>query len=146
MANEKKENVGVEVCAETQNGNLVVVREAIRDKKGKQMLTQDGREYFAYLVKGTLRGRAVKIDFTPKDAGGYEPLDIVFDVSPKAELIMTEEEMSDSNGKTSSYTTYTVRAVDEMGLPWTAGVKPQRNSDKDLLNMLLNVMKIALAV
>lgn len=136
MANEK--NVTA-VAAETLNGNLVVVREPIKDKNGKQMKTQDGRDYFAYLVRGKVRGRDVKIDFSPKDVGGYEPLDILFDISPKAELLMEERESeSDKSNRVTKYMAYWLRVIDEDGAVWECGVKPQRDSDKTLLGYLLN--------
>lgn len=136
MANEK--NVTT-VAAETLNGNLVVVREPIKDKNGKQMQTQDGRDYFAYLVRGKVRGRDVKIDFSPKDVGGYEPLDILFDISPKAELLMEERtQESDKTNKITKYMAYWLRVIDEDGIVWECNVKPQRDSDKTLLGYLLN--------
>ncbi len=98
----------------------------------------DGKEYWSYIVKGQVRGRDIKVDFAPKDKGGYEPLDIVFDVAPKAELVMSDEEMVDSNGKATKYTSYKVLTVDEDGMPYECGVKPSRDSDKALLKMLLN--------
>lgn len=103
----------------------------------------DGKDYWAYLVKGKVRGRDVKVDFAPKDKGGYEPLDIVFDVAPLAELVMSEEEMTNDNGKVTKYTTYKVRTIDENGLIYECGVKPTRDSDKALLNMLINVLGIS---
>lgn len=125
------------VVTETQNGNLVMVREAINGKDGKQLLTKDGRPYYAYIVRGLIRGQAKKIDFAPKDNGGYEPLDILFDISPKAELIMTDEVMTNEDGTKTPYTSYKVQAVDEDGEVWECGVKPQRDSDKALLKFLL---------
>ena len=92
IENEKKVNVeetkNVEVKA--QEKKLFVERESF--------VGSDGENYWAYVVKGKVRTREVKVDFIPKDKGGYEPLDIVFEVSPKAELIMTNEEVTDSNG------------------------------------------------
>lgn len=102
----------------------------------------DGKEYWAYLVKGQVRGRDVKVDFAPKDKGGYEPLDIVFDVSPLAELVMSEEEMTSESGKVTKYTSYKVKTIDENGVVYECGVKPTRDSDKALLNMLINTMGI----
>lgn len=102
----------------------------------------DGKDYWAYVVKGQVRGRNIKVDFAPKDKGGYEPLDIVFDVSDKAELIMTNEEMTDNNGNVTKYVSYLVRTVDEDGIPYECGVKPTRDSDKALLKMLLNQLGI----
>lgn len=134
MANEKN---GKAVVTETINGNLVITRDPILGKNGNQLKTQDGRLYFAYVVRGNIRGQEKRIDFAPKDQGGYEPLDILFEISPKAELIMSEEEMTDLSGKVTRYTAYKAQVVDEDGEIWACGVKPQRDSDKALLNFLL---------
>ena len=118
------------------NGNLLIVRKPINDKNGKQMITKDGRPYFAYCVEGTIRGQAKKVDFAPKDMGGYEPLDILFDMSDKAELVITDEVM-EINGQKSTFTSYKAQVVDEDGEIWDCSVKPQRDSDKALLKFLL---------
>lgn len=132
MENEKKVTEKVMENKKVEENKLFVVRESFKGN--------DGKEYWAYLVKGIVRGRDVKVDFAPKDKGGYEPLDIVFDVAPKAELIMTEEEMTNDAGKTTKYTSYKVQTVDEDGVPYSCGVKPIRDSDKALLTMLINSM------
>ena len=119
---------------EEENRTLFVERE--------KFVGNDKKEYFAYFVKGKVRNRDIKVDFAPKDKGGYEPLDIVFDISDKAELIMSEEEMSNDSGKTTKYTTYKVRTIDENGVVFECGVKPIRDSDKALLFMLINTMGI----
>ena len=115
-----------------------MVREPINGNDGKQLVTKDGRLYYAYIVQGLIRGKSKKIDFAPKDKGGYEPLDILFDISPRAELIMTEETMKDDDGERTHYTAYKVQVVAEDGVVWACDVKPQRNSDKALLGFLLN--------
>lgn len=127
------------VAETTENGNLVIVREAICDKRGKQLTTQDGRAYFAYILKGKLRGRDIKVDFSPKDKGGYLPLDLVFDISPKAELLISEV-VSEMNGVKSRRTVYEVCNVDEGEKLWKCEVKPTRRSDSDLLAMILNML------
>lgn len=132
-----KEQNGTAVVTETKNGNLVMVREPIIGKDGKQMVTKDGRLYFAYIVRGIIRGQEKKVDFVPKDMGGYEPLDILFDIAPKAELTMRDEEITDNDGKKTRYTAYTVQVVDEDGEIWDCNVKPQRDSDKALLKFML---------
>ncbi len=106
---------------------------------------KDGKEYWAYLVRGKVRGRDVKVDFVPKDTGGYEPLDIVFDVKPTATLIMTDETITDVNGKTTNYTAYRAENVDEHGIVYACGVKPRQDSDKSLLQMLLNSLAVEAA-
>ncbi len=130
MENVKKETAK----KETVERKLFVERENFKGN--------DGKDYWAYIVKGQVRGRDIKVDFAPKDKGGYEPLDIVFDVSPKAELVMTDEEMTDANGKVTKFTSYKVLTVDEDGIPYECSVKPSRDSDKALLKMLLNTMGV----
>lgn len=141
MANEKKvKNEVAATVADMANGNFIVRREAICDKRGNQFMTEDGRLYYAYLLRGKLRGRAIKVDFSPKDKGGYTPLDLVFDVSPEAELEITDE-VTEFNGKKQHRTVYTVNTVDEDGLVWKCEVKPTNKSDVDLLAMLINMTK-----
>ncbi len=127
------------VAETTENGNFVITREPIKGANGKQLQTQDGRLYFAYVVKGMLRGRPVKVDFSPKDKGGYQPLDLVFDVSPKAELYISEV-VQEMNGVKSRRTVYTVNTVDIDGIVWKCEVKPTRASDRDMLVMLINLI------
>lgn len=133
---EKKENVNENVKVEEKEiVKLFVERE--------KFTGNDEKEYYSYFLKGKVRGRDVRVDFAPKDKGGYEPLDIVFDVQDKAELTIGKEEMVDSNtGRKSVYDTYTVKTVDADGIEYVVGVKPTRNSDKALLQMLINTMKV----
>ena len=121
------------------DGNFIITHEPIKGANGKQLKTQDGRLYYAYFINGKLRGRAVKVDFSPKDKGGYTPLDLVFDVSPKAELFITEV-TQEINGKKQKRTVYTVNTVDENGVIWKAEVKPTRTSDRDTLAMLITLI------
>lgn len=121
------------------DGNFIITREPIKGANGKQLKTQDGRLYYAYLINGKLRGRAVKVEFSPKDKGGYTPLDLIFDVSPKAELFITEV-TQEINGKKQKRTVYTVNTVDENGVIWKAEVKPTRTSDRDTLAMLITLI------
>lgn len=120
------------VVTEEQGTKLFVERE--------KWTGSDGNEYWSYILKGVVRGRAVRVDFTPKDKGGYEPLDIVFTISDKAELIMTTETMTDASGNKTKYTSYKVRTEDELGV-LECGVKPARDSDKALLNMVISQLK-----
>lgn len=106
----------------------------------EQYTGKDKKQYWAYIVKGKVRGRDVKVDFKPKDAGGYEPLDIVFDVAPTASLIMTDEETTNTNGEKVKYTAYKVQNIDEYGIIYECGIKPRQDSDKALLTMLLNTL------
>ena len=115
-----KEKNGTAVATETMNGNLVLVRDPITDKNGKQFMTKDGRPYYSYVVRGKVRGEEKKVDFVPKDQGGYEPLDILFEIAPKAELIISEEVMvrndeTERHEKRYVYATFTVGSALKSG-------------------------------
>ncbi|MBQ8908990.1 MAG: hypothetical protein IJY90_01710 [Clostridia bacterium] len=141
---EKKVNENVNEIKETAQAEMQVVEQQEQALKlfveRESFIGNDGKQYWAYITKGQVRGRDVKIDFAPKDKGGYEPLDIVFSINDKAELIMTKETMTDANGTKTSYTSYKVRNADELG-ELECGVKPSRDSDKALLTMLINQLK-----
>ena len=54
MANQKEQKVIEQntanfIAETTADGNFVVIREPIKGANGKQLKTQDGRLYFAYL-------------------------------------------------------------------------------------------------
>lgn len=144
--NEKK---GVETKVETKlnetNENEIQVNEETPVVKQLfvervKNIAKDGREYWNYMTKGKALGRDIRVDFMPKDKGGYEVLDILFSLQDKARLIVGEESSTDVNGKTTKYKTYTLQVVDENDEEKTVydcSVKPSRDSDKALLNMLL---------
>lgn len=120
------------VVVEEQGLKLFVERE--------KWIGSDGQPYWSYKLKGQVRGRDVKVDFIPKDKGGYEPLDIVFSIKENAELIMTTNTMTDTSGKKTKYISYKVKNEDELGA-LECGVKPARDSDKALLDMIINQLK-----
>lgn len=112
-----------------KNSNIVVERETYE---------KNGKEYFSYFVKGTIRGKEVKASVMPLDIGGYTVLDIVFGNENKAELVITPYEIKDEKtGSVMSGNTYSVRSADENGEVYECRIKASRNSDKALLNMLI---------
>ena len=110
--------------------NQIVVERETYEKNGKQ--------YFSYFVKGNVRGKDVKASVMPLDIGGYTVLDIVFGNEMKAELVLNPYEIKDEKTETvMSGNTYSVRSVDENGEIYECRIKPAKNSDKSLLNMIL---------
>ena len=103
----------------------------------REVYEKDGKEYFSYFIKGVVRGKEVRILITPPDKGGYTVLDIVFGNEMSAELTLTPYEIKDDAGKVLKGNTYGVRSVDEDGQIYECKIKPFRDSDKALLNMLL---------
>ena len=112
----------------------------MEDKKifvEREVYETDGKEYFSYFIKGNVRGKDVRVLITPPDKGGYTVLDIVFGKEMAAELTLTPYEIKDEKGKALKGNTYGVRSVDEDGLVYECKIKPFRDSDKALLNMML---------
>ena len=103
----------------------------------RETFEKDGKTYFSYFIKGQVRGREVKVAIIPPDKGGYTVLDIVFGDAMKAELKITPFEIKDDAGKVISGNTYAVFTKDENGEVYECAIKPYRNSDKALLNMLI---------
>ena len=115
------------------NKQIFVERETFESK---------GKTYFGYYIKGTVRGRDVKVGIAPPDKdtdkGGYAVLDIVFGNADKAELVLVPYEIRDEKTKNVvKGNSYVVRSVDDDGRVYECPVKPARTSDKSLLNMLL---------
>lgn len=109
----------------------------------RETYVKNDNTYFAYFIKGKIRGRDVKIALAPpserdkKDAGGYTVLDIVFGDAMKAEFIVEPFEFKDATGKVITGAKHLVRTMDENGEIYECAIKPARQSDKALLNMLL---------
>lgn len=144
METKKNENVKENEIKEIAQTETQIVEQ---EEQGLKLFVErerfegsDGKQYWAYVLKGQVRGRNVKVDFAPKDKGGYEPLDIVFSIKDTAQLIMLNETMTDSNGKKTKYVSYKVRNEDELGV-LECGVKPSRDSDKALLTMIVDQLK-----
>lgn len=134
MANEKNGNVTesaivAEAAAEAKKC-LLVERE--------MFTTKDGRDMWGYAVHGNVRGRETKVDFVAYDRGGYEVLDMIFDIKPTCELEMHEESMVDPDtGEVRKFVIYTVSNADEEGDVISCRIKPARDSDKSILAYFL---------
>ena len=103
----------------------------------RETFEKNDKTYFSYFIKGQVRGRDVKVAIIPPDKGGYTVLDIVFGDAMKAELKITPFEIKDEKGGIISGNTYAVFTKDENGEVYECAIKPYRNSDKALLNMLI---------
>ena len=101
----------------------------------RETYEKNGKSYYAYYVKGVIRGRNVRILMVPPDKGGYTGLDIVFGDAMTGELVAKPFEFKDETGRTISGTSYTVQTVDEKGDAPECPVQPNRLSATDLLNL-----------
>ena len=102
----------------------------------RETFEKDGKTYFSYFIKGNVRGKDVKVAIIPPDKGGYTVLDIVFGEAMQAELKITPFEIKGEDGNVIKGNTYAVFTKDEDGEVYECSIKPFRNSDKALLNML----------
>lgn len=104
----------------------------------RETFEKNEKTYFSYFIKGKIRGKEVKVAVVPPDKGGYAVLDIVFGNEMKAELVTNPYEIKDeTTGNVIKGNTYAVRTTDENGLVYECNIKPYRNSDKMLLNMIM---------
>lgn len=104
----------------------------------RETYERNGKSYFAYYINGKVRGIDVKVKVVPPDNGGYTVLDIVYFGAKAVELSLTPYEFKDEKtGREISGTTYSVKSFDEDGEVYECKVKPFRDSDKTILNMLL---------
>ena len=69
-----------------ENKNILVERDTYE---------KNGKTFFTYFVKGTLRGKEVKASVMPMDIGGYAVLDIVFNGANQASLVVKPFELKD---------------------------------------------------
>ena len=104
----------------------------------RETFEKNGKVYYSYFIKGTIRGKDIKINIMPPDKGGYTVLDIVFGNAMMAELVIKPFEMKDeATGRVIAGNTFAVVSYDENGDTYECAIKPFRASDKALLNMLI---------
>lgn len=134
---ELKESEVVE-SKEINNNNIEIEDVVTKLFVERERVVIEGRAFWNYKLKGTIRDRQVHVDFIPKDSGGYEVLDIVYSIADNnmATLVMTTESMTDALGKKTKYVSYKVVNTDKIGT-LECYVKPARDSDKTLLSMIL---------
>lgn len=113
----------------SKNNKLFVERETYEYK---------GKEYFAYFIRGTVRGKEVKASVRPQDINGYTVLDIVFADKNKVDLVVKPYEITDeASGNVITGNMFSAQSIDENGEVYECPVKHSRPSDKALLNMLV---------
>lgn len=141
--NEVVERVDEDVVVEVGESNEF-------DVHRKPFVTSEGKEYWGYYVEGTIvrkkngkrMQKDITVDFVAKDSGGYEVLDLIFFSSDIAKLVMREGKMTNERtGKVSRYTVYEIQSTDDDGTMFSYKVKPSRESDKALLQMLIDRRK-----
>lgn len=110
----------------------------IKVKVERAPYERNDKSYFAYFIRGNIRGRDIRVLIVPPDNGGYRVLDIVFDEDMEADFVVRPFEIKDeATGRIIRGNSYAVQSTDEDGKVYECAVKPYRKSDKALLDMLL---------
>ena len=126
---------------ENMEEEIEITKPNIFKLKQKGFMGRDGNVYYGYIVDVVLRGRDMKVDFVPKDKGGYEVLELVFNGKKTVDLYVTEDTMVDSTGKKTRFKVYTARSIDENGEIFEINVKPDKDSDKSIIENVLRNQK-----
>ena len=124
---------------------LKVRRELLNSK------TKAGADMYCYvckdvvsskaLVNGKLeeRKREIRCDFVAKqnDFGGYDMLDLIFMFGDDANLSLRQESITDDNKNTTTFIVYEIWNTDDDGVVYSYKVKPMNESDKAVLNVIV---------
>ena len=121
---------------------LKVTRELIDAK------TSAGNDMYAYFVRKEISVNGVKRELKAEmsvkstansvDYGGYEMLDIIFMMSDDAHLSIVEDTITnEKTGEVVPFTTYEIWNQDDEGTVYSYKIKPQRESDKAKLNVII---------
>lgn len=116
----------------------------------EQFSGRDKRKYWAYFVKGevykdTPHKKTVRAGFTPDDIGGYDLLQIMYDLPGEVLIEYKQESMrDDKTRKVTYYDVFTAFIIDPYGNKLEYKVRPTEKSDKALFIMLYNEEKIRL--
>ena len=107
-------------------------------KVERELYEKNGKQYYGYFVKGTVRGKEIRAGVKATDFGGYDLLDIVFNGEDEADLIATPFEMTAEDGRLITGNIYSVQSVDEeTGEIYSCKIKPNLDSDKTQISMML---------
>lgn len=117
---------------------LVLMREKLKPRK------KGDKPIYTYNVYGKLRGQDVRAGMMPPDKGGYGVLALVFEEADALPLLQVPYEMKDDRGHRVSGYTYKVLSTDADGITLECKVKPSRDSDKRLLECLIQIAQRAM--
>lgn len=120
--------------AGTVDSGVSVYREKLKPRN------KGDKPVFTYKVRGVIRGTEMDATIVPADRGGYRVLGPVFGEAEALPLLMVPYEMRDEKtGKKTSGYTYKLSSTDEAGITLELKVKPNRDSDKRILDCLIQI-------
>ncbi len=141
MAEKQSKEIQAEVkenqAAETKELLVKVTRTSFGEK--------DGIKLYSYHINAIIRGKEKVISLVPKDNGGYDLLNIIFDEQDTVDgAIVFSEFTTDSGEKIQSIMVETF-VIDD-GIRYAYQLKSQRDSDKATLQILAQILKAKLNI
>ena len=141
MAEKQSKEIQAEVkeiqAAEAKELLVKVTREKFGEK--------DGVNLYSYHIHAIIRGKDKDISLMPKDNGGYELLQIIFDDLETVDGIIVFSEFTTDAGEIIKSILVEVFVVDD-GIRYAYQLKAQRDSDKATLQILAQILKAKLNV
>lgn len=123
----------VSKAEETKDLLVKVTRECFGEK--------DGVKLYSYHINATIRGKEKQISLVPKDNGGYELLQIIFDNLDTVDGVIVFSEFKTDSGEIIKSILVEVFVIDD-GIRYAYQLKTQRDSDKATLQILAQILKV----
>lgn len=138
VATETATAIESEVLTENERGEAVEAEMELLPVyvERKRVTGSDGRKFWNYFVKGMRKGKEIKADLTPKDMGGYEQLDDIFEDRDKVILTITNG-TRDNGGKRVKFTSYSVSGEGDYGIKYSVAMKQRESSDLTALEYII---------
>ena len=137
MAEKQRKEMQVEESVskaeETKDLLVKVTRECFGEKNGVNL--------YSYYINATIRGKEKKISLVPKDNGGFELLQIIFDNLDTVDGVIVLSEFKTDSGEIIKSIFVEVFVIDD-GIRYAYQLKTQIDSDKITLQLLAQILKV----
>ena len=136
--------------AEKQSKEMQVEESVSKAEETKELLVKVTRECFgekddvklySYHINAIIRGKEKQISLVPKDNGGYELLQIIFDNLDTVDGVIVFSEFKTDSGEIIKSMLVEVFVIDD-GIRYAYQLKTQRDSDKATLQILAQILKV----
>ena len=151
MANEKNLSVAEEVneaaiAEEVINEEEVAMDDLPLFVEREKKRGANGKVYSNYFVRGVRFGREIRANVTPKELSGYAVLEDIFSTAKdgKVKLEITWSVREGADKKLILYNTYSLSAVDELGVPIVLSIKAYGDTSGANLSYLIDQARKAL--
>ena len=140
--------------AEKQSKEMQAEESIAKAEETKELLVKVTRECFgekdsvklySYHINALIRGKEKQISLVPKDNGGYELLQIIFDNLDTVDGTIVFSEFKMESGDVIESILVEVFVIDD-GIRYAYQLKTQRDSDKATLKILAQILKVKASI